>query len=155
VARRLKLDAKTGQPLPVLDNLPLDEGLRFGDWAVWRDDRLADHYLYVIHRPTGRVVHVVTVSNGWLNYRTEAGTWYVVWTSGSSDPQDRGDLQVERYLRRRPAHELGADIFTAGEWSMEVNRRRLTMTYRPARVRLAFERRSPRWTWNGRHLPEV
>jgi hypothetical protein len=150
------LDARTGMPLPLpLAQLPLGEGLCFGDWSLWRDPQFEeDIYLYLIHARSRCVVHFPTSSNGWVNYQLKGQKdWYVIWSDQEVERQERS-LRPGRYRRRRAARELPEGAYRDGEWTIWADGDVLAVRYSNERS-LTFRRDSPKWTCDTAVLPGV
>ena len=84
-----------------LDDIAVGDGAVFGDWHVWRP---TDTYILVTH-PAGRVAAEMWIeSNGWFRCAM-AGQQHVVWSTGSSEPQNMNS-DFESYFGRTPSQEL-------------------------------------------------
>jgi hypothetical protein len=157
--KKRKLDPATGEPLPrALTDLPLRQGVAFGDWSLWRDRSGTRSYVhvYIIHAFSRCVVYLPTSSNGWINYRVgpaDADDWYVVWSNGTVEPQQR-TLPHEELLGRQPGRQLPADTYKAEDWTFRVFGDELWVEYLAER-RMTFRRHSPKWACDKVDLPGV
>jgi hypothetical protein len=128
------LDAAGGQalagksPATPLDGLGRDGGARFGDWVIWRYDG-ADQAIFVIHQKTRWVFYMPWVSNGWANYRTPSGDWYVLFSKGPAERQDRSDLPIAKYLDRPiPGSDVAPGDYRFRKWTVKVTDDQIHMT---------------------------
>jgi hypothetical protein len=65
-----------------LTRLEKEGGAVFGDWLVWNHDQ-GGHSIFLINQKTGLTIYLPWVSNGWINYRTNDGAWYVLYPTGA------------------------------------------------------------------------
>jgi hypothetical protein len=97
-------DKKDEQETTELHLLGKNDGASFGDWNVWR------YYdgFFLMNTKTDYVVYLPWTSNGWINYRTDKGKWYVLHAKGEAKEQDCSDLDadVKALLKKKPAATL-------------------------------------------------
>src|SRR5207249_9668839 len=98
VPDKAPLDKSSVEELPLieLDRLAKDSGAAFGDWIIWRHDESGDAY-FLVNQKSGLGIYLWWGSNGWVNYRTRAGVWHVLYPTGEPSLQDRKDLRIERF----------------------------------------------------------
>ena len=123
-------EKKRGQfeeaPAPEKKALPEKEdagttGTNFGDWAVWNHPDLGPALL-LIHQKTGYAIYLPWSSNGWINFRAKDGNWMVLFSKGDPEAQDRKDLNVARFLEKRPTANIEEGKSTFREWEMKVGK---------------------------------
>jgi hypothetical protein len=102
-----------------LNSLKTDAGVAFGDWSIWRYDQGGESY-FMIHQKTGLTVYLYWGSNGWVNYRTKAGAWHVLYPTGQPSPQDRRDLNVVPFLGKQPTVRVAPGKYTVKNWTVTV-----------------------------------
>lgn len=107
--------------LPAIDlnSLKAGEGVAFGEWAIWRHDQGGESY-FMINQKTGLTVYLYWGSNGWVNFRTKAGAWHVLYPTGTPSLQDRRDLDVLPYLTKQPAVRVAPGKYTVKNWTVNV-----------------------------------
>jgi hypothetical protein len=116
--RNYKL-APEGPPPIALDKIAKDAGAVYGDWLIWRYDD-GGQSVMMIHQKTKMLVYLTWQSNGWINYRTGAGVWHVLYPTGTPGLQDRADLDAARFAGRVPTHRLTEGKYTFQNWSVTV-----------------------------------
>src|SRR4051812_18736457 len=82
-----------------IDALGRDGGARFGNWVVWRYDGV-NRSIFVINPKTRWVFYMPWMSNGWANFRTPAGEWNILFSSGAPERRDGAGLPYEKYIDR-------------------------------------------------------
>jgi hypothetical protein len=128
-----------------LFDLPGSQGATCGAWNLWRCER-SNIYHYLVCVLNGAVVYWTSESNGWLNYLTGEGNWYVIWRDGTSDPQPRHELEVHRFINRKPCYELAKGAYDLQDWTVTVDDASVTLRYNPDVTVFVFDRRSASWT---------
>jgi hypothetical protein len=118
VRQREKPPEQNALPPIALDKIADNAGAVYGDWAIWRyDDGKA---FMIVNQKTNMVVYLTWVSNGWINYRTRAGTWHVLFPTGTPNLQDRRDLDAGRFLGKQPTHSLAEGKHTFQNWTVTI-----------------------------------
>lgn len=156
-----------GKPKPAdqetteLHLLERDEGAAFGDWNVWRNDT-GGKSLFLINAKTGYAVYLVWSSNGWINYRDDKGDWYLLLSKAEAKKQDRDDLKVERFLKKKAAFALDTGKYTfqataeeAGkkvtqQWTVKITKTHIDFHNAVTEDRMTIRRNSGEITHNGR-----
>jgi hypothetical protein len=143
--------------------LDKNAGAAFGDWNVWRYDE-GDKALFLINAKTGYAVYLPWTSNGWINYRTDKGNWYVLLSKGEAKEQDRKDLKIEQFLKKTPAAalETGKYNFQAftvengkketQQWTVKVTKTHIDFHNARFDDRLTIRKNSGEITHNGRTI---
>lgn len=129
-------------------DLPGSQGATLGAWNLWRCERGNDYH-YLVCVPTGAVVYWTAESNGWLNFLTGQGNWYVIWRDGTSDPQPREELEVHRFINRKPCYEMENGTYTLHDWTVTVNAENLTLRYNTDVTVFVYDRHGPAWSHDG------
>src|SRR5262245_4415854 len=106
-------------PMMALDRLDNDGGVRLGDWSSWRVDGGGKWYV-IGTRQTGLGMYLYWGSNGWVNYRTGEGTWMVLFPTGTPSPQDRRDLDIQRFLGKRANVRIAPGKYMIQNWAVTV-----------------------------------
>jgi hypothetical protein len=96
-------------------------GATFGDWTVWRYDEFGKA-IFVINQKTGYSIYLPWSSNGWINYRDKDGEWYVRFSTGASEKQDRKDLKIEPFLKKKTSVVLENGKYTFKDWTVTVSK---------------------------------
>lgn len=112
-----RVAAQDAEPIG-LHLLQPNQGAHFGEWAVWRYDE-GDKAFFLIHQKTGLTVYLPWTSNGWINYRTGDGVWHVLFSKGDAEYQKRDDLQVAKFLGKKPAPAAETGMFTFEATTMD------------------------------------
>ncbi|MBI2808425.1 MAG: hypothetical protein HYX68_25850 [Planctomycetes bacterium] len=97
-------DPKKGNTIG-LHLLEKNAGAHFGDWAIWRYDE-GGKSLFLINQKTRYAIYLPWTSNGWVNYRSNSGEWYVLFSKGEAKPQNRDDLKIAPFLDKKPAQAI-------------------------------------------------
>ncbi len=128
------------------EDIPRGEGACAGGWVAWRMENPGHYYLlWSVLAPS--VIYFPSISNGWINFKSTGGNWYVVWSEGDHQPQDRSELNAEQFLNKRPRFDLQRGVTTLGDWRITVSSR--TIDFRRSDVRFSLERHSSNWSHNG------
>jgi hypothetical protein len=153
VPDRAPLEKPSSQELPLveLDRLQKDSGAVFGDWCIWRHDEGGDAY-FLINQKSGLGLYLWWGSNGWVNYRTREGVWYVLFPTGTPSLQDRKDLRIERFLGKQPAFRLATGKYAVKNWTITVSSDAIEMFTPNVMSRLNLRATSPEFTHNGRTI---
>lgn len=153
VPDRAPLDKSSSAELPLveLDRLQKDSGAAFGDWIIWRHDEGGDAY-FLINQKSGLGVYLWWGSNGWINYRTKEGVWYVLFPTGTPSLQDRKDLRIERFLGKQPALRLARGKHAVKNWTITITDDAIEMFTPNVMSRISLRASSPEFTHNGRTI---
>lgn len=154
----------SGEPLdqpksqrPALDQLEPGEGVVWGDWIVWRNREREPRRtaLFLQHPASKQVVYVWSGSNGWINFRTSAGEWYLKLSQGRPEKQDRKDLKVNDYLNAKPGERrLNFGVTRLGNWNIKLTAEQMELINDESNDRLTLKADSGVFTHNGRRLGE-
>jgi len=138
-----------------LDQLEPGEGVVWGDWIIWRNREKEPRKvaLFLQHRASQSIIYVWSGSNGWINYRDNAGEWYLKLSQGNPEKQDRKDLKVNDYLTAKPSdRRLGFGTGTLGNWKVTLTAEQMELTNDLSNDRLLLKADSGVFTHNGRRL---
>jgi hypothetical protein len=138
-----------------LDQLEPGEGVVWGDWIIWRNREKEPRKvaLFLQHRASQSIIYVWSGSNGWINYRDNAGEWYLKLSQGTPEKQDRKDLKVNDYLTAKPSdRRLGFGTRTLGNWKVTITAEQMELTNDLSNDRLLLKADSGVFTHNGRRL---
>lgn len=140
-----------------LHELPLQTGLAFGDWAIWRhhdgDNDVGD--LFVVHPECRWVVYSPIMSNGWFNFLDDAAQWrlHYGYEGYHTHEQDRDALNAERYFEMRPAGVWPTGTFNAAQWTIEVWADRLRLLHPMNDWPIVLWPGRRLWTWGKKPIP--
>jgi hypothetical protein len=133
-----------------LDQLADEQGARFGDWVLWRHDS-GGNAIVMVHQPSGQVVYMPWSSNGWLNFRLPNGVWNVLYTHGAPSPQNRSDLQIAKFLNRRPEVVVQPGAYKFQHWNVTVGADSIEFhNTAPHKDRMTIRPHAVEFTHNGR-----
>lgn len=135
-----------------LTQLEKNEGANFGDWVVWRYDD-GGRAIFLINQKTGYAIYVPWSSNGWVNYRDKAGTWFVVFSKGQAEKQNRDDLKIKMFLdMKRPAVDLEPGKSTFKDWTVTVSKDEIKFRCGEHDDRMTIRRGAGAFVHNGRTI---
>jgi hypothetical protein len=134
-----------------LTTLEKDGGAAFGDWAIWRYDQGGESY-FLINQKTGLTVYLYWGSNGWVNYRTKEGMWFVFFPTGAPQVQDRRDLNVAPFLDKQPTVRIAPGKYTVKNWTITVTGETIEFFTPNVNSRLSIRRTAPEFTHNNRAI---
>ena len=137
-------------PAVALDRLDKDAGLSFGDWSIWRYDEGGKSY-FIVNQKTGLGMYLYWASNGWVNYRAE-GTWYVLFPTGNPQLQDRRDLQIDKFLNKRPAVRVAPGKYQVQGWVVTVTAETIEFETKNVPSVIRLRAHAPEFTHNGRAI---
>ena len=141
-------------------------GATFGDWNVWRYDLEGASSLFLVNTKTGYAVSLFWQSSGWINYRTDKGEWYVLWSKGAAEKQDRKELKIEPFLKMKPAAALETGKYNfqgvivdkgkkvTNRWTVKVTKDYIDFRNAGNDDRITIRRNSGEVTHNGRSFGE-
>lgn len=138
-------------PMMALDRLDNDGGVRLGDWSIWRFDGGGKSYFIVNHQ-TGLGMYLYWGSNGWVNYRTSEGTWMVLFPTGTPSPQDRRDLDIQRFLGKRANIRIAPGKYMIQNWAVTVTGDTIEFDTKNVPSTIRLQANSPEFTHNGRSI---
>ena len=143
---------EAGGPARRPGDLAKGEGVRYGEWVLWRATTGEDDAFWV-HTKTNKVFYMPWTSNGWLNFRDTKGTWYVMYSMGPPELQNRDDLKVGDYTDRpQPTVEMARGTFKLKQWTVTVNDTQIEMVGDDFKDRLVIPRLGSVATHNGRKM---
>jgi len=135
-----------------LNRIEKDSGALFGDWILWNHDA-GGHSMFLINRKTRLVVYLPWVSNGWLNFRTGEGTWYVLFPTGTPSLQNRAELNVEKFLDKQPPGvRLAAGKHVMNGWTVTITDDAIELETQNVLSRISLRATAPDFTHNGRSI---
>jgi hypothetical protein len=135
-----------------LTRLEKDGGAVFGDWFLWNHDQ-GGHSIFLIHQKTGLTVYLPWDSNGWLNYRSSEGVWYVLFPTGTPSPQNRSDLNFETYFgKKAPPVRLASGKFVMKGWTVTITDEAIELQTQNVPSRISVRASAPEFTHNGRTI---
>jgi hypothetical protein len=132
--------------------LTKNAGATFGDWVVWRYEE-GGAAVFLINQKTGFSIYLPWSSNGWINYRDKGGEWYVLFSKGEAEKQNRDDLPIAKFLeKKRPAVALEAGKYTFKDWTVKVTKDHIDFHSSTYDDRFTVQRSSGEVTHNGRSI---
>jgi hypothetical protein len=133
-----------------LTQLEKQGGACFGEWTIWRFDEDISAIL-LVHQPSQQVVYMPWSSNGWLNFRPPGGKWQVLYTQGQASPQERGDLNIAKFLTQRPPRVLERGVFAMEKWNVTVSNDTIEfLNTAPHNDRMTLRANAAEFVHNGR-----
>jgi hypothetical protein len=146
---------KSGQeelPAIELTHLEKEGGAVFGDWLLWNHDQ-GGHSIFLINQKTRLAIYLPWVSNGWINYRTNDGTWYVLFPTGAPSLQNRSDLNIEKFLgKKAPAVRLANGKYVIKGWTVAITNDGIDFHTPNVASRINIRAASPEFTHNARTI---
>jgi hypothetical protein len=137
-----------------LDAIPEDGGAKFGDWTIWRYDG-GDKAIFLINQKSGYAIYLPWSSNGWINFRTGDAVWYVVFTTGQPEKQNRPDLPIAKFIDRKPPPaELATGKYKFMNWTVEVTANVMQFHGSDFNASITFNINSPVFVHNDRKIGE-
>lgn len=138
-----------------LTKVDMDAGVLFGEWILWNHNQ-GGHAVYFVNRRTGLVLYLPWSSNGWVNYRTGDGTWYVLFPTGTPSLQDRRDLDVQKFLGRQPPNvRVAPGIYKFQAWTVTVTAEAMEILTPNVQSTITLRAAAPEFTHNGRTISGV
>lgn len=135
-----------------LSRMPVEDGLRYGPWSLWRVD---GDELLIIHADGARAARLYVSSNGWFDFRIAPGNWRTAWSNGTfGHDSGRFEEEVNERIGREPASDWPTGLYAAGQWRFVVSAVGVTVSHPRNDFRLVLYRDRPLWTW-GKKPPEV
>ena len=135
-----------------LTKLDMDAGVLFGEWILWNHNQ-GGHAVYLVNRRTGLAVYVPWSSNGWVNYRTGDGTWYVLFPTGTPSPQDRRDLDIQKFLGKQPPTlRVAPGVYKFQAWTVTINGDEMEILTPNIQSTITLRGSVPEFTHNGRTI---
>src|SRR5262249_15543558 len=135
-----------------LNDIPKEGFAVFGGWLVCSN--IDEHGVIVIHRQTRLAIYLPWASNGWINYRTADGTSYVLWTHGTSDPQNR-NYYFEKFIDKPPQARLAPGTHKFNQWTVTVTASAMEFHCAALNCRMTIRANESTFTHNKRTVSAV
>lgn len=141
------------EPMPIdLAKVAMDGGALFGDWIMWNHNQ-GGHSVYLVNRRTGMAIYLPWSSNGWLNFRTSDGTWYVLFPTGTPSLQDRRDLDIQKFLGKQPpTARVASGVYKFQAWTVTVTGDSMEILTPNVLSKITFRANSSEFTHNDRTI---
>jgi hypothetical protein len=134
-----------------LDEIAANEGVKFGDWIIWRYDG-ESKAIFLINTKSTYCIYLPWDSLGWVNYRDTTPDWFVMFTTGEVEKMDRPELPIDKFIKNKtPTVELAKGKHKFKNWTVEVTDKEMRFSSSDYGARMTIPSKSAVFVYNDRN----